>query len=485
MKGKILLVICCLILLSVGSVKSPSQPPALLWKGLVNGKVTAFEMPVEGVLPIFSNNYVGLDIETGELLWDSESKGWPGDCCDFETDAGVLFTGQGPFAIDPKTGEILWAGKVKKYGSYHAVGYGKLFVTEFNFCMFGSDYRDQTSLMAFDEFTGNSLWTFDAHSVITSDLETGRGLVMFGCEDGTVYALDHETGKITWTVKTGRVVRTKPVVAGDCAFISSDSLYCIDLGTGKLRWVVRNEREVDISQVVWGRPVVIEGKVLSFSGALYCVDAATGSVLWKGFFSPFVVSNKRVYAFTGSGYACLNLEDGTVMWTYEREGADFGEVVVHGNSVIFAASREVVALDASTGEVQWTYDVSEPISCPPLVLDHFIVIGTESAHVIALGTPEYEHLSRCKDLDSAKRLLFKKDYENALKMLQDARALCPEDLYLEIDTLTAYALNLRMKASEIDIFSKVGAVTVLTCSVAILAAITFIRFFLRRKNHNP
>ncbi len=108
----------------------------------------------------------------------------------------------------------------------------------------------------------------------------------------------------------------------------------------------------DISQVIWGRPVVVEGKVLSSSGTLYCVDAATGSVLWKGFFSPFAVSNERVYAFTGSGYACLNLKDGTVVWTYEREGVDFGEVVVHDNDVIFAVSSEVVALDALTGEVQ-------------------------------------------------------------------------------------------------------------------------------------
>jgi outer membrane protein assembly factor BamB len=207
-------------------VRSLSQPP--LWRSTVDGKVRALELPVDNVLPVRSNSLFGLDIETGDILWDSEPKGWPGDCCDFETDAGILFTGQGPFAIDPKTGEILWVHKVEKYGSYHAVGYGKLFVTEFNLCLtFGFDYSDRTSIMAFDEFTGTHLWTFNARSPITSDIEVGKGIVAFVCENGTVYALDHETGTPVWTVETGRAVWTSPVLAGDCLLVPSDALYCI------------------------------------------------------------------------------------------------------------------------------------------------------------------------------------------------------------------------------------------------------------------
>ncbi len=67
-------------------------------------------------------------------------------------------------------------------------------------------------------------------------------------------------------------------------------------------------------------------------------------------------------------------------------------------------------------------------------------------------------------------------------MLEDARALCPEDLYLEIDTLTAYAHNQQKKAHEMDIFTEVGVVAALICGVAItLAAIALTVVFLRRK----
>lgn len=452
----------CLILISSGSVRSPSQPPSLLWKGLVDGKVRAIEMPVDNVLPIRSYSLFGLDVKTGDLLWDSNFKEWSNGCSDFETDAGVLFAGLGPVAIDPKTGETLWVHKVKKYGAYHAVGYGKLFVTEFDVCqIFGSDYSDRTSIMAFDEFTGNCLWTFDARSPIISDMDVGKGLVTFACEDGTVYALDHETGNPIWTVQTGAAVWANPVIAGDRVFVPSDVLYCIDVETGEVIWTLKSEREGEPSKAMWANPVVVKGTVLITSKTLYCIDAGSGSVLWKKFSYPFAASNERVYAFTGSGYACLDLADGTVLWTYEKKGVDFGKVVVHGNDVVFAVSSEIVVLDAVTGEEKWTYEVSEPISCPPLVLDNFIVIGTESAHVIALGTPAQKILSPCEEkLDSAKRLLFKKDYENALRMLEDARTLCAEEVYLEIDTLSDYARNQQKKAYWINIFTGVGVVVV-------------------------
>ncbi|MBU7018652.1 MAG: PQQ-binding-like beta-propeller repeat protein [Theionarchaea archaeon] len=465
MNCKVFLVVC-LILISSGTVRSPSQ--ALLWKISVDGKVRSIEMPVDNVLPVLSNNLSGLDIETGNILWDSEIKGWPGDCSDFETDAGILFTSQGPFAIDPKTGEILWVFKVEDYGSYHAVGYGKLFVTEFNLCLtFGFDYSDRTSIMAFDEFTGTYLWSFDACSPITSDIEVGKGFVTFVCRDGTVYALDHETGTPVWTVETGEEVWTSPVIAGDRLLVPSDALYCIDMETGQVIWTLKSEKKSEPLEAKWSNVVVIQDKVLSSSETLYCIDLVSGSVLWKKFSHPFTTSNERAYAFTGSGYACLDLVDGSVLWTYEREGVPFGGVVVHGADVVFAVSSKIVVLDALTGDMKWSYDVSEPISCPPLVLDNFIVIGTEEAHVIAFGTPEQEVLPPCeKNLDLAKRSLFKKEYEHALRMLESARILCTEDMYPEIDALSDYARS-RQEKSYRNYILIVG-VCVLICSLFVM-----------------
>lgn len=471
MNWKVFLLVC-LVLIPSDTIRSPviSSPalPPLLWKGTVNGTVLGFEMPVDSILPVHTSRISALDMKTGDLLWDSAWTGWSGYCSDFETDAGVLFAGQGPLAIDPETGDILWAREVRKVGTYHAVGYGKLFVTEYDSCTFGSYYSDRTSIMAFDEFTGDHLWTFDAHSVIVSDIELGSGLVVFGCEDGTVFALDHTTGDVVWTAKTGGAVRLKPVVAESCVFISSDVLYCVDLETGELRWTVENEGGAD-STMTWGLPVVTQGKVLSPSGTLHCIDMDTGSVLWKKFSYPFAVSDKSVYAFTGSGYACLNIEDSTVLWTYEREGVDFGEVVVHNEEVILTFSTTILVLDASTGEEKWNYDVSEPISCPPLVLDTFIAIGTEEAHVIALGTPGPGPSPRCGELESAKRLLFKKDYENALKMLEDVRVSCPGDVYLEIDTLIGYAHTQQKKADWVTILTVVGVALIVASTCGVVA----------------
>lgn len=214
---------------------------------------------------------------------------------------------------------------------------------------------------------------------------------------------------------------------------------------------------------------MIKDKVLSSSETLYCIDLVSGSVSWKKFSSPFATSDERVYACTGSGYACLDLADGAVLWTYEREGADIGEIVVHGTDVVFPVSSEIVVLDALTGEEKYTYDVSEPISCPPLVLKNFIVVGTESAHVIALGTPTQKMLSPCEEkLDSAKRLLFRKEYEDALRVLEDAKILCAQDFNLEIDTLSDYDRNQQKKVYWGYILAGMGVISALVCGFLIM-----------------
>ena len=419
--------VVCLLLTAVGSTDAP---PPFYWKAVVDGSVESIETPVGNVLPIGANYIFGLDIETGEIVWEAYYGG--PTCTDIESDAGVLFTGPKAFAIDVKTGKILWdlwESKVKLYGGYHAVGYGKLYATEAGQCFAIDDARfgKGTSLMAFDEFTGELLWTFDTLSDTYSDIAVGGGLVLIGSSNCTVYALDHETGEVVWTLKTPDWASVYPVIEGDRALVYS-------------------------------------------ARTLTCVDITTGSIIWeKPFHYTEAVSNGRVYASTESGYACLDIRDGTTLWTYEqlvKEWRELSDVTVKGDLFVFGVSTVLVALDAYTGEEKWTYDTNELISCRPLILGDFIVVGTEEAHVIALGNPPRTEVPPCEEkLDSVKQLLFTRNYENALEILEDARTLCSEELYLEIDALSDYIHTQQEKTSRIRIFT-VGVMG-LICGVLI------------------
>ena len=61
-------------------------------------------MPVDGVLPVLGSYLYGLDVNTGEILWN----GTNGYCSDLVSDAGVLFIGRGARAVEARTGKELW-----------------------------------------------------------------------------------------------------------------------------------------------------------------------------------------------------------------------------------------------------------------------------------------------------------------------------------------------------------------------------------------
>lgn len=469
--GHILLAMLCLIPMGSTTVGSPSDLPRPYWKSLIDGEVNAIGMPTDNVLPVLSYEFYGLDLETGEILWpSSENYSWGDICSDIEQDAGALFPGPWARCIETKTGKVFWKGDMKGFGGFHALGYGKLFVAESTSCHFmDTRYREWTSVIAFDEFTGDRLWTFDASSMINSDIEVGKGLVLFSSSDGIVFALDHKTGNVAWTVKTGKVmwIQPQPVIAESRALIPSDALYCVDVETGQVIWTVKT------SENVWTQPVAVGGRIIVSSDALYCIDFVSGSVIWKNQFSRRspVVYNTRVYAYTGLGYTCLNIADGTTLWTFEQPCIDFGKPVASEDLLVFGMSNgTLMALDAVTGEQQWMYDVSEPITSPPLLLGNFIVIGTESGTVIALGTPEYEKRTQCEELlDSSKRLLFRKDYPGALKILEGARCTCSEEDLLEINALIEYAQNQKEKEKWIEICKIIaGVAIVLICGFLVV-----------------
>lgn len=242
--------------------------------------------------------------------------------------------------------------------------------------------------------------------------------------------------------------------------ILASALYCIDVETGEIIWTA------DIGEV-WASPIVVKDRIIASSDALYCIDLVNGSVLWKKVFprGSSLFTDNRVYAYTGSGYACLDITDGTTLWTFEQSGVDFGGATVNEDLFVVGMSNGMVmALDALTGEQKWMYDASDPVTCPPLALGDFIVVGTKRGTVIALGIPEYPKKTECEELlDSSKELLFRRDYPGALKVLGEVGRRLEGESCLEIDILIEYAQDQQKKEKWLDISKVTIGVIIVFC----------------------
>ena len=135
------------------------------------------------------------------------------------------------------------------------------------------------------------------------------GAVFVGSQDGTVYALDKETGCVRWTYRASAEVRTPVIVEGweagspperPLAYFADliARVYAVDALTGELVWVIKADDHPNAT--VTGAPVLHGGRLYvpvsslevtsaadpsypccSFRGAVMALDAASGATIWK------------------------------------------------------------------------------------------------------------------------------------------------------------------------------------------------------------
>jgi polyvinyl alcohol dehydrogenase (cytochrome) len=220
-------------------------------------------------------------------------------------------------------------------------------------------------------------WAFEFPNAIRarSQPTIAYGAVYVGSADGTVYALDLQSGCVRWSFNAGAEVRTAIVVAGGTqprAYFGDlvARAYAVDALTGKLAWSSKLDDHPHAT--LTGTPAFHDGRVYfpisslevtsaadpayeccTFRGAIAAVDGKTGAQLWKAYSianppretgrtrlgtrvlgpsgapiwnSPTIDAKRGVlYAGTGENYStpadessdallAIRLSDGVVLW---------------------------------------------------------------------------------------------------------------------------------------------------------------------------
>jgi polyvinyl alcohol dehydrogenase (cytochrome) len=221
-------------------------------------------------------------------------------------------------------------------------------------------------------------WAFafpGVSSVLAQPLVAG-GAVFIGSQDGTVYALDAQSGCLHWTLKAAASILGSIVMeekeSGSPRLYFSDRLayaYAVDAIAGVLVW----SKKIDDhpSATTMGTPVLAAGRLFvpiisleenaggaeysccTFRGSLIALDAATGDKIWQRYAipSPAVEQFKNAlgvpqFAPSGAGLWSSPAIDGKRGSIYFATGNSYSEPADENSNAVFA-------IDLESGDVKW------------------------------------------------------------------------------------------------------------------------------------
>jgi outer membrane protein assembly factor BamB len=194
--------------------------------------------------------------------------------------------------------------------------------------------------------------------------------------------------KTIWKVPVG-LGHSSPVVVGRRVYLHSrqgenEVVSCFDLDTGKLLWKDSYPTPYTMNPAAAGHgkgpkstPVVSNNKLFTFgiSGILSCYDTATGKVRWRKEFSkqfkatspyfgaatsPLVYSGLVIVHVGGHDSGALiafDAETGDVKWSWSGDGPGYASPTVFesggASQIVTQTQKSIAGFAAATGELLW------------------------------------------------------------------------------------------------------------------------------------
>ena len=128
------------------------------------------------------------------------------------------------------------------------------------------------------------LWTFKTGGEIKSGAVVGASQVIFTSYDGTVYALNADTGERSWSFESEFPVEASPLIAEGRVYVGSfeGTLYALDLASGKKIWSYQTDGRIAGSANLFRAAKRENDTILvgSYDNRLHAVSALTGAPKW-------------------------------------------------------------------------------------------------------------------------------------------------------------------------------------------------------------
>ncbi|MEM4233006.1 MAG: PQQ-binding-like beta-propeller repeat protein, partial [Thermoplasmata archaeon] len=305
---------------------------------------------------------------------------------------GMLFTTNADGYIrahDAISGELIWARKIgmEYYYTTSPNVYDGMVITSF-YTLTGAG-----TMFAFDEFTGETLWSFGPGSGFELAARTEKlvidGLAFGTAWSGEIFALDAYTGALVWSTNVGmRPVGGLAAGAG-ALFCPTDEGYlvAIDQQTGAYLWSSPLDYTAAVTPV-YGEGCVYVGTQM---GTMYAIDAGTGDLVWRTgslgsfwFSSPAYHTGLLYFGTDAARYYAMDASDGSIVWsTSGTDWVECGPVYSNGHLYFTEWDGQLRVLDAEDGSVVEIHYLEGYVECSPAAGDGWVWVQDSYGNLYA------------------------------------------------------------------------------------------------------
>lgn len=317
------------------------------WKFSTKGKIFSSPAVFDGIAYIGSEdkNLYAIDLATGKERWKFTTEGAVHSSPAVYKDVVYFGSFDGfYYALDKNSGKLKWkfqTGGEKLYGQKGLWG-----------MLPSNQFQDDP----FDFYLSSPIINMDDTNL----------KVYFGSSDGNLYALNAETGKLSWKFQTNGIIHSSPTLYEGKVFIGSwdTYMYAVDAEAGKELWKFKtgDHPEVHLLEGIQASATIDVDENSIYFGArdayFYALDINTGNLKWKFFndnswiLTTAAVKDGSVYFGTSDSFNfySFNAKTGKQNWKFKANGYIYSSPALAGNTAFVGDfTGKMFALDLKSG----------------------------------------------------------------------------------------------------------------------------------------
>jgi len=262
-------------------------------------------------------------------------------------------------------------------------------------------------------------------------------LILFGSNDGRVYALRAESGQAKWTARMGKSLKL-PLIESNGVILAASGdkkLYALDAKNGANLWQFSSGN--DFQQ--WDSPVIGEGVVYvaTKDKRLYAVDLQTGKERWQfpcggEIAEPALSEGTVIFGSQDKTVYAVDAATGARRWASKTDHKKHSRPIVYGGRVLIAGDDDLHGLDPSTGKILWDVQKVLHYGGLPAVVDG-VAYCTKGLAAVDVASGEVREnamwsLNDLSDVVEVDGILYTMGLPSVTVPIHTAEFLCAYDL---------------------------------------------------------